>query len=211
MQLDIFSNYRQSLEKLRIDCEKCEKCPYHLRDTRRVHGYGPPDAVIMVVGQGPGPKEMESGVPFSGGSGTLLNKIMASVSIRRRNVYKTNVLKCSQPEDATIMTSAARSCCEWLYDEIGLVKPKVVVCLGVLAAEHVAGVAPGQFAEARGMFLPTRWTSRKGTPTIAVPVYNPAYLLRLRGKSGYKEAAQEEFVSWKAIEAYSRDTPDVLS
>lgn len=193
-QLNLYDSYSDDLNTLKDKVKDCNSgfpedkwCPYYRLGRRRVNGIGPVGAPLMVVGQGPGPREQESGRPFSGGSGRLLREILKKVGFNPREVFLTNLVRCMPPRNKRIISKAIKMCSQWLDDEVGLVKPSLIVCLGNEAADALTGEAM------RGEIVTTRY----GIPAICV--YHTAYLLRVKSKDSqkYKEIAEEEYKAWK--------------
>jgi uracil-DNA glycosylase len=203
-QLGLYNSYSRDLNDLREKVQSCTDglpenmhCPYHGLGRRRVNGIGPYDASLMVVGQGPGPREEESGKPFSGGSGGLLRDILKKVGLEPKEVFLTNLVRCMPPKNKRIISRAIKMCGRWLDDEVGLVHPHLIVCLGNEASEALTG------GTARGEVVTTKY----GIP--AVCMYHTAYLLRVKGKdpARYKEIAEEEYKAWKLVAGIVGVTP----
>src|SRR5438128_521630 len=160
----------------------CTKCP-HLASSRTqtVFGVGNPDAEIMLIGEAPGADEDAQGEPFVGRAGQLLTKIIKAMGFARGDVYIANVLKCRPDVPAGSFGNRPptpremQTCRPYLMEQIGIIKPKVIVALGAVAVEGLLGTrAP--MRELRG-----RWDSFNGTPLMIT--YHPAYLLRNQSPS----------------------------
>ncbi|MDR0927195.1 MAG: uracil-DNA glycosylase [Ignavibacteria bacterium] len=121
------------LKKQVSDCQQCE-----LSKTRKniVFGEGNPNADIMVIGEAPGATEDEQGRPFVGRAGNLVTEVLESVNFTREEVYISNVCKCRPPEN-NLNQSAVDACEAYLQKEIAIIKPKIILALGVRAAEAV--------------------------------------------------------------------------
>ena len=121
-----------SLEKDCLNCQKCGLC-----STRRhvVFGAGNPQAPVLFVGEGPGEREDLEGIPFVGRAGQLLDKLLAAVDLdREKDLYITNMVKCRPPQNRDPKPEEQEACMEWLRQQVALMRPKVVVCLGRIAA-----------------------------------------------------------------------------
>lgn len=118
----------------------CTKCPLSKGRTHAVPGEGDPAAGLMVVGEGPGEQEDLSGRPFVGRAGELLDKILASVDVPRPAAYIANVVKCRPPRNRAPLPDERAACLPYLYRQIALVKPRVLLALGATAAEALLGV-----------------------------------------------------------------------
>ena len=193
MQLRMFTTYTRSLEDLRTEVGGCRKCPYYLINDGRVNGVGTPEATIMVVGQGPGPTEVTTGRPFTGGSGKALRSYIRNAGITMKEVYLTNLIRCAQPEGKIIMTKAIRMCGGWLEDEVGLVSPRLIVSLGGLATKELTGAEGVE--EHRGRILESKY----GVPTIHM--FHTAFLLRIRSKDKgrYEELDLQMKEDWEIV------------
>ncbi len=110
-----------------IDCRQCS-----LRNgcNNVVPGEGDPNADIMIIGEGPGKNEDLQGKPFVGAAGKFLNELLASIDLKRENVYITNVVKCRPPKNRDPLPEEIEACREWLNQQVVLIKPKLMVLLG---------------------------------------------------------------------------------
>ncbi|HEU4588710.1 MAG TPA: uracil-DNA glycosylase [Gemmatimonadales bacterium] len=146
----------------------CDKlCPNR---TNAVPGEGNPKARLMLVGEGPGATEDQTGRPFVGAAGNLLNGILEAIGLRREDVYITNVVKCRPPQNRKPLPDEIAACIPYLYRQIELVKPKVILALGGTAAEGLLGVKKS-LGELRGK------VHHFGKIPLVV-TYHPAALLR---------------------------------
>lgn len=157
-------------EELYDECSCCEKCELHKTRTNCVFGTGNRNADILFVGEAPGEKEDLSGTPFVGRAGQLLDKFLFAVDISREDVYIANILKCRPPKNRDPKPDEEDACMDYLREQVRLIKPKMIVCLGRISAQRL--IDPnyritkehGQWVK-RGDFLMTA-------------VYHPALLLR---------------------------------
>lgn len=148
----------------------CEKCKLWRGRTNVVFGVGDPDADLMFIGEGPGADEDRKGEPFVGAAGQLLNKIIAAIGLSREQVYIANVVKCRPPGNRDPQPDEANACRSYLDRQIDLVRPKVIVALGRVAAQALLG-NDLPLGRMRG-----EWTTVRGVPTMVT--YHPAALLR---------------------------------
>lgn len=120
------------LEETCLACQKCSLC-----ETRHhvVFGVGNPKAQVMFVGEGPGENEDLQGEPFVGRGGQLLDKMLASVGLsRQKNIYIANIVKCRPPRNRDPQPEEQEACINWLKAQTALIRPKIIVCLGRIAA-----------------------------------------------------------------------------
>jgi DNA polymerase len=148
----------------------CTRC--RLAEGRRtvVFGAGNPQAELMFVGEGPGAEEDRQGLPFVGPAGELLTKIIQAIDLERDDVYIANVVKCRPPGNRDPQPDEVAACRGYLERQIELVRPKLLVALGKVAAQTLLGTE-GPIGQLRG-----RWHSVQGIPTMVT--YHPAALLR---------------------------------
>jgi uracil-DNA glycosylase len=160
----------QTLDALGEFVRGCTRCRLAEGRNRVVFGSGSPFAELMLVGEGPGAEEDRQGLPFVGPAGELLTKILAAIGLERDAVYITNVVKCRPPGNRDPLPDEAGACRGYLERQIDLVRPRVIVALGRVAAQTLlASELP--LGRLRG-----RWHTVRGVPTRAT--YHPAALLR---------------------------------
>jgi len=148
----------------------CVKCPLGQTRTNFVFGVGNPHATLMLIGEAPGADEDAQGEPFVGKAGQLLNKILEAIHFRREEVYICNILKCRPPGNRSPQPEEVEQCIPYLKKQIELIKPKVIVCLGLVAAQNLL-----QTSESLGS-LRGRVLEYEGIPLMVT--YHPAALLR---------------------------------
>jgi DNA polymerase len=174
---------KAALKLIREDLGDCTRCKLHKQGRKQiVFGVGNPRAELMFVGEGPGADEDEQGEPFVGRAGQLLNNMIKAMGLRRAEVYIANVIKCRPPGNRTPERDECETCSPFLMRQIAVIKPKVVVALGAVAAKNLLAFnAP--MAELRGRFydfLPTG--ARSSDPSWPgarlLVTYHPAFLLR---------------------------------
>lgn len=161
----------ESIESEIRDCRRCGLC--RQRSTV-VLGEGNRHADILLVGEGPGGDEDRLGRPFVGKAGQLLDKMIASIDMRREDLYITNVVKCRPPGNRTPLDEEAQACLPVLRKQYALIRPKIVVCLGATAARYVYD-PEARITRDRG-----KWLEKGGVWFL--PTYHPAALLRDESK-----------------------------
>ncbi len=160
-----------ALEMVQAEIGDCTRCPLAYAGRRKiVFGDGDPSARLMFVGEGPGADEDETGVPFVGKAGHLLNNMIAAMGLKREEVYIANIVKCRPPANRQPEFVEATTCSQFLVKQIDIVRPEVIVALGATAATYLLGVKQS-LASLRG-----EWHSVRGAK-VAV-TYHPAFLLR---------------------------------
>lgn len=159
------------LQMLAATVAGCTACVLHKSRDRTVFGEGNPRAEVFFVGEAPGANEDKSGRPFVGEAGQLLTRIInGAMGLRRKDVYIANVVKCRPPANRTPLPDEAGACLGHLQQQLELIAPKVIVCLGRTAAHHLLG-RPESVGALRGKALDYR-----GTPVVVT--WHPAFLLR---------------------------------
>lgn len=174
-----------ALRVIREDLGDCTRCPLHAQGRKQiVFGVGNVNADIMFVGEGPGADEDEQGEPFVGRAGQLLNNMISAMGIRREDVYIANVVKCRPPQNRTPEREECDTCSPFLMRQIAVVRPKMIVALGAVAAKNLLGVNDSM-ANLRGKFYDFKPIVPKNSPeheaefsTKLAVTYHPAYLLR---------------------------------
>lgn len=124
-------------EELEKRCQNCRECSLCETRTNVVFGDGSRTAEILFVGEGPGAHEDEQGVPFVGKAGQLLDDMLAIIGLDRTMVYIANIVKCRPPQNRDPQPAESEACMPWLREQFRLLKPKIVVCLGRIAAQRM--------------------------------------------------------------------------
>ena len=178
-------------ENLQNECLQCRACA--LADTRKnvVFGMGNTEAEVLFIGEGPGANEDEQGLPFVGAAGKLLDDMLEMIGLARESVYITNIVKCRPPRNRDPLNTEKDACIGYLRRQVALMRPKIIVCLGRIAAMEL--IKPdfkitrehGQFMEKSGVLM--------------TALYHPAALLR----DGTKKP--ETFVDLQALQAKIRE------
>jgi len=157
-------------DQLYESCAACEKCELAKTRTNCVFGTGNREADILFVGEAPGEQEDLSGTPFVGRAGQLLDKYLYAVDIAREDVYIANILKCRPPKNRDPLPAEEEACIDYLREQVRLIKPKIIVCLGRIAAMKL--IKPDfKISKEHGIWF------EKGN-FIMTAVYHPAALLR---------------------------------
>jgi DNA polymerase len=159
-----------ALQLIRDEIGECTRCPLHKGRNKLVFGDGSPTARLMFVGEGPGADEDAQGLPFVGKAGQLLNNMIAAMGLRREEVYIANVVKCRPPGNRVPEQEEGATCTPFLFRQIDVIRPQVLVALGATAATWLIG-ARQPLAGLRG-----RVHAFRGAQLIVT--YHPAYLLR---------------------------------
>jgi DNA polymerase len=159
-----------SLLKIQTDLGDCTRCKLHKGRNKIVFGDGNPKAELVFVGEGPGHDEDVQGLPFVGRAGKLLTQMIEAMGLRRKDVYICNVVKCRPPENRAPEKEEVATCSPFLLRQIDAIAPKVIVCLGSVAAQTLLETNRG-ISQFRG-----QWLEFRGRKLLAT--YHPAYLLR---------------------------------
>jgi uracil-DNA glycosylase family 4 len=159
-----------ALKLIREDIGDCTRCRLHKGRTNLVFGVGNVNADLMFIGEGPGADEDAKGEPFVGRAGQLLNNMISAMGIKREDVYIANVVKCRPPQNRTPEKDECDTCSPFLMRQIDVIKPKVIVALGAVAAKNLLAVNDSM-ANLRG-----RWYDFRNSKLLVT--YHPAYLLR---------------------------------
>src|SRR6185436_50926 len=160
-----------ALAAVRADIGDCTRCKLHRLGRKQiVFGVGNPSADLMFVGEAPGADEDIQGIPFVGRAGQLLTKIIEAIGLSRDDVYIANVIKCRPPENRNPEPDEVETCEPFLFRQIDVIKPKVIVALGKFAAQTLLRTdAP--ISRIRGKVFDYRGAK-------LIPTFHPAYLLR---------------------------------
>ncbi len=159
-----------TLELIRNEIGDCTRCALHSGRHSIVFADGSPTARLMFVGEGPGADEDAQGLPFVGRAGQLLNNMIAAMGLKREEVYIANIVKCRPPGNRTPVPEEANTCSPFLFKQIDVVRPQVLVALGATAATYLLG-ARQPLAGLRGRVHAFRGMS-------LIITYHPAFLLR---------------------------------
>ena len=166
-----FKDSAEALVAVRTEIGDCTRCKLHAQGRRQiVFGVGNPDADLMFVGEAPGGDEDIQGIPFVGRAGQLLTKIIEAIGLKRGDVYIANVIKCRPPGNRNPEQDEVETCEPFLFQQIDIIKPKVIVALGKFGAQTLLRTLD-PISRLRGRVYEYRGAS-------LVPTFHPAYLLR---------------------------------
>ena len=175
----------ETWESLETACFSCHNCPLGETRTKLVFGVGSRRAGVLLIGEGPGENEDLQGEPFVGRGGKLLDQYLAVVDLERgKNIYIANMVKCRPPKNRDPLPAEQEACLPWLREQVRLLRPKIIVCLGRISAQRLIDKnfrvtkQHGQFMEKNGVWM-------MGT-------YHPASLLR---NPQQKPEALEDFIA----------------
>jgi uracil-DNA glycosylase len=167
----IFRDPAEALAAVKAFIGVCTRCKLSgLGRTQVVFGVGSPSADLMFVGEAPGAEEDAQGLPFVGKSGQLLTKIIEAIDLKREDVYIANVIKCRPPQNRNPEPDEIETCEPFLFQQIDLIKPKVIVTLGKFAAQCLLR-SEEPISRLRGRVFDYRGAK-------LIPTFHPAYLLR---------------------------------
>jgi uracil-DNA glycosylase family 4 len=160
-----------ALKAIQEEIGDCTRCPLAYAGRRNiVFADGDPNARLMFVGEGPGADEDAQGLPFVGKAGQLLNNMIGAMGLKREQVYIANIVKCRPPQNRVPEPEEANTCSPFLFQQIDVVRPEVIVALGSTAATYLLG--------ARSSLSGLRGRVHKCRGTKLIVTYHPAYLLR---------------------------------
>jgi uracil-DNA glycosylase family 4 len=178
----------QSLDDLNELICTCVKCPLGHTRNSFVFGVGNPHADVVLVGEAPGAEEDAQGEPFVGRAGQLLNKILEAVKMTREEVYICNIIKCRPPENREPLPSEIETCLPYLWKQLDLIRPKIILCLGRVAAQVLLKTNDG-LNKLRGKIF-----EYQGSKVLVT--YHPAALLR---NPQWKRPAWEDMQFFKKL------------
>jgi uracil-DNA glycosylase family 4 len=166
----------------------CMKCPLGATRNNFVFGVGNPHADVVLIGEAPGAEEDAQGEPFVGRAGQLLNKILEAVGMTREEVYICNIIKCRPPENREPLPSEMETCVPYLWKQLELIKPKIILCLGRVSAQMLLKTNDG-LNKLRGKVF-----DYQGSKVLIT--YHPAALLR---NPAWKRPTWEDMQFFKKI------------
>ncbi|MBD2460060.1 uracil-DNA glycosylase [Oscillatoria sp. FACHB-1407] len=177
-----------SMDEMKVHCNQCQRCDLGATRTHAVVSRGSIDAPIMIVGEGPGQNEDETGIPFVGKAGQLLDKILDAVQLTEADVFICNIVKCRPPGNRTPTTDEMEACRPYLLEQIRMVDPKIILLTGASSVKGLTGDKRG-ITKIRGEWL--EWDNR-----LCMPIFHPAYLLR----NPSKEKGSPKWLMWQDIQ-----------
>ena len=173
----------ENLTQLKEICNGCQKCELGKTRTNLVFGVGVEDAEVMFIGEGPGENEDLQGEPFVGRGGQLLDKMLNAIDLdRHKNIYIANMVKCRPPKNRDPLPEEQEQCIGWLRNQVKIIKPKIIVCLGRVAATRLIK-SDMKITKEHGIFF-----EKNGV--IMMATLHPAALLR---NPNNKPGAFEDF------------------
>lgn len=173
-------------EALRERVLSCTRCELHKQRTQAVFGVGNRAAQWLIIGEAPGAEEDRQGEPFVGRAGKLLNNMLLAIGLQRAEVYITNIVKCRPPNNREPAPEEARTCAPYLARQIVLIKPKIILALGRVAAQNLLRT-DRPVGSLRGQRF---YYEQTDIPVVVT--YHPAYLLR---------SPQEKRKAWQDLRA----------
>ena len=175
----------QNIARKIAACNRCRLCAGR---TNTVPGVGVPNPIVLVIGEGPGADEDAKGEPFVGKAGQLLDKMLAAINLSRHtNCFIANIVKCRPPNNRDPMPDEAEACRSFLDAQIGILKPRLILAVGRIAAQNILNTTTG-INKLRGQFFEYR-----GIPLL--PTYHPSALLR---NEDLKRPAWEDLKKFRA-------------
>lgn len=196
---------KKELEQIKKLCTNCQKCSLSKTRTNIVFDDGIPNHKLMLIGEAPGYWEDQKGKPFVGKAGQLLDKIFECVGLsRQKNVYICNTIKCRPPENRNPLPEEQKACREYLDAQINLMKPKILLLCGGVAAHAILGDDVGGITKIRGKWFDG---SKYGLEeTKIMPIFHPSYLLR----NDSREKGSPKWLMWQDIKEIKKAYDELL-
>lgn len=184
----------EKLARFKEQAAACTRCALHAGRTHSVFADGNPLAPLMLIGEGPGQNEDETGIPFVGKAGQLLNQILAAVNIHRQeDIYICNIVKCRPPQNRAPLPEEMATCFPFLKAQIEIIQPKLILLAGATALKGVLGIGSG-ITKLRGQWFDTPYGAK------AMPIFHPSYLLRNQSKA----VGSPKWLMWQDIQEVRR-------
>ena len=190
-----------TLDQLRMAASTCDRCALSERRTNVVFGEGNPNSPLVLVGEGPGETEDKLGRPFVGRAGQLLDKALAESGLDRTKVYIMNTVKCraadwssGKPVNRAPTEVEVTACRSWLEPQLGILQPKVILCVGAPSAKNLIK-KQFQITKERGLYFPCAFAK------TAIATLHPSYILRqmnIAGDGGYSLLVSDITRAWEA-------------
>lgn len=177
-----------SMEEIKVHCNQCHRCDLGATRTNAVVGRGSLSAPILIIGEGPGQNEDETGLPFVGKAGQLLDKILESVELTTDDVFISNIVKCRPPGNRTPTQTEMDACRPYLLEQIRMLDPKIILLTGASSVKGLTGDKRG-ITKIRGQWM--EWDGR-----LCMPIFHPAYLLRNQSR----EKGSPKWLMWQDIQ-----------
>ncbi len=202
-----------TFDDLRASSQGCLACDLSKRRTHVVFGEGDPKSPLVLIGEGPGEYEDKAGRPFVGRSGKLLDKAIEEAGLRREDLYITNTVKCraadwstGRPVNRPPTEAEVEACRQWLVPQLGMIQPKVILCIGAPSAKNLIKKS-FQITKERGLYFPCEFAR------TAIATLHPSYILRNMhdgGDGGYSLLVADIKKAWAAAERLMRDPEKTL-
>lgn len=187
-------NVQKELEKIKENCNNCQKCSLSKTRTNTVFSDGKPNHKLMLIGEAPGFYEDQKGLPFVGKAGQLLDKIFASVGLsREKDVYICNTIKCRPPENRDPSPEEKSACREYLDAQLEILKPQIILLCGRIALNSMVDTSLG-ITKVRGKWFDGPHGSKM------MPIFHPSYLLRNESR----EKGSPKWLMWQDIQEIKR-------
>jgi DNA polymerase len=190
----------ETINQIADHCNRCHRCDLGNNRTHAVIGRGNIQAPIMIVGEAPGQNEDETGLPFVGKSGQLLEKILASVNLSTEtDIYISNMVRCRPPNNRPPTTPEIEACKPYLLEQIRMVDPKIILFTGATAVKGLTGDKRA-ISKIRGSWI--EWEGR-----LCMPIFHPSYLLR----NPSREAGSPKWLMWQDMQAVRAKLDEIQS
>ena len=177
------------LDEIKKTCEKCRDCELSKTRTNIVFSGGVPNDKLMLIGEAPGYYEDQTGEPFVGKAGQLLDKILASQNFSRKDIYICNTLKCRPPDNRNPLPEEKAACRKYLDAQINILKPRIILLCGNIAVKSMLNTTLG-ITKIRGKWFDGPHNSKM------MPIFHPSYLLR---NASHKEGSPK-WLMWQDIQ-----------
>lgn len=188
----------EAIEALRAPGKRCCRCDLCATRTQVVFGEGSPQARLMIFGEAPGADEDKSGHPFWGRAGQVFNSLLETAGIDRADIWVTNTVKCrptkvqaGRVSNRAPLTPEIRACAIWRTGELDIIKPKLICCLGAVAAKAIMGRDVRMTAE-RGQWFSFPRQVEGMEDTEVMVSYHPSYIMRQVGEAYDRIRAQSD-------------------
>lgn len=188
-----------SMAEISRHCNQCHRCGLGATRTHAVVGRGNPQAPIMIIGEGPGQNEDETGKPFVGKAGQLLDRILESVKLTEADVFIGNIVKCRPPDNRTPTQEEMDACRPYLIEQIRMVAPRIILLAGASAVKGLIGDKRG-ITKIRGEWI--EWEGK-----LCMPVFHPAYLLRNQSR----DKGSPKWLMWQDIQTVRAKLQEIQS
>ena len=184
----------EELESIRSECAVCQKCALGKSRTKSVFSAGVPNQKIVLIGEAPGFNEDQTGEPFVGRAGQLLDKILESVGFSRKtNIYICNTIKCRPPDNRDPLPEEKQACRSYLDRQLEILKPKIILLCGKVALTSFLETKEG-ITKLRGRWFDGPYGAKM------MPIFHPSYLLRNQSR----EKGSPKWLMWQDIQEVKR-------